>query len=86
MAKKAQPIPKTFEEALGELEQILADIESGQTGLEESLIKYERGTFLINHCRTVLGAAEQQIELLTRKADGTLVSTPMPPETQSGAE
>lgn len=84
MAKKAQPIPKTFEEALGELEQILADIESGQTGLEESLIKYERGTFLIGHCRSVLGAAEQQIEVLTRKSDGTLTSTPLPPEPESG--
>jgi len=28
-----------------ELEQILTDIEGGQVGLEESLVKYERGTF-----------------------------------------
>lgn len=84
MAKKAQPIPKNFEEALGELEQILSDIESGQTGLEESLVKYERGMFLIQHCRTVLGAAEQQIEILTRKPDGTLQidATPTLPPTE----
>lgn len=77
MAKKAQPVPKTFEEALAELEKILTDIESGQTGLEESLVQYERGTFLIQHCRTVLGAAEKQIELLTRKPDGSLAAEPM---------
>ena len=37
MAKKMQLAPKTFEEALTELEQIVSDIESGQVGLEESL-------------------------------------------------
>jgi exodeoxyribonuclease VII small subunit len=65
MGKKNQTPPKTFEEALKELEQILAEIEGGEVGLEESLAKYERGTFLIQHCRTVLGAAEKQIELLS---------------------
>src|SRR5688500_16327923 len=69
MAKKAQTPPKTFEDALTELEQILAEIESGGIGLEESLTKYERGNFLIQHCRGVLNGAERQIELLNRSAD-----------------
>ena len=37
MSKKTQTPPKTFEEALAELEQILADIEAGEVGLEQSL-------------------------------------------------
>ena len=77
MAKKTQIPPKTFEEALAELEQILAEIEGGELGLEESLLKYERGNFLIHHCRGVLNTAEKQIELLSKSADGGLVSTPM---------
>ena len=77
MAKKNLTPPKTFEEALSELEQILAEIEGGEVGLEESLVKYERGNFLIQHCRGVLNAAEQQIELLGKSADGSLQSTPM---------
>lgn len=77
MAKKTQALPKSFEEALAELEQILSDIEGGQVGLEESLTKYERGTFLIRHCRGVLSTAEKQIEILSRSADGSLQSTPM---------
>ncbi len=77
MAKKNHIPPKSFEEALAELEQILSEIEGGQIGLEESLVKYERGNFLIQHCRNVLGAAEKQIELLSKSADGSLVSTPM---------
>src|SRR6266545_8038439 len=78
MAKKNQVPPKNFEEALSELEQILAEIEGGEVGLEESLVKYERGTFLIQHCRSVLNGAERQIELLSKAADGSLQSTPMP--------
>jgi exodeoxyribonuclease VII small subunit len=77
MSKKTQPPPKSFEDALGELEQILADIEGGEVGLEESLAKYERGNFLIQHCRGVLNAAERQIELLSKSADGELQSAPM---------
>jgi len=45
MARKTQVPPKSFEEALRELEQILSDIEAGELGLEESLVKYERREF-----------------------------------------
>ena len=74
MAKKNQHPPKSFEEGLKELETILNEIESGQIGLEESLVKYERGTFLIQHCRGVLSVAEKQVELLSKGPDGTLQS------------
>ena len=77
MAKKTQSTPKTFEDALAELEQILGDIEAGQVGLEESLAKYERGTFLIRHCRAVLAKAQTQIELLSKTPDGGLQAEPM---------
>ena len=78
MAKKSQSPPKNFEEAVDELERILSDIESGELGLEETLVKYERGNFLIQHCREVLNGAEKQIELISKSADGTLKTTPMP--------
>jgi exodeoxyribonuclease VII small subunit len=78
MAKKNQVAPKTFEEALQELEQILGEMEGGSVGLEDSIVKYERGSFLIRHCRTVLSAAEKQIELLTKAPDGSIASEPMP--------
>ena len=82
-SKKNQSPPKSFEEALAELEQILADIEGGEVGLEQSLLKYERGNFLIQHCRGVLNAAEQQIELLSKSADGELQTAPMEAPQQS---
>jgi exodeoxyribonuclease VII small subunit len=71
MAKKAQTPPKSFEDALSELERILADIEAGEIGLEESLAKYERGNFLIQHCRGILGAAEKQIEVIGKVPGGS---------------
>ena len=79
MAKKQTP-PKDFEEALKELEGILGEIERGEVGLEESLVKYERGTFLIQHCQGVLNSAEKQIEAISKGPDGSLKTTPMAAE------
>ena len=79
MAKKTQqPPPKSFEEGMRELETILSEMENGQIGLEDSLTRYERGAFLIQHCRGVLSAAQTQIEQLTRGPDGEVRVTPLP--------
>ena len=86
MAKRNQTAPKTFEEALQELEQILAEIESGEMGLEDSLVKYERGNFLIQHCRLVLTSAEKQIELLSKAPDGSLQREPLATPASQDAE
>ncbi len=86
MAQKKQIPPKNFEEALAELEQILSGIENGQIGLEESLVKYERGNFLIMHCRGILNSAEKQVEMLSRTPDGGLTTSPMGPSDEDIAE
>jgi exodeoxyribonuclease VII small subunit len=77
MSKKNQVAPKTFEEAIAELEQILSKMEGGNVALEESLSKYERCMFLIRHCRNVLGAAEKQIEALSKSEEGGIQTEPM---------
>ncbi|MGA2584828.1 MAG: exodeoxyribonuclease VII small subunit [Tepidisphaeraceae bacterium] len=77
MARKTQSPPKSFEDALAELSQILTEMEDGAVGLEQSLVKYERGTFLIQHCRGVLENAEKQIELLSKAADGGIQAEPL---------
>ena len=66
MAKKNQAVPKNFEEGMKELETILSDIERGEMGVEESLVRYERGTFLIQHCRAVLNRAQEQVEAVSK--------------------
>ncbi len=60
----------TFEQAMAQLEQIVAQIESGQVSLEESIAKYEQGTKLVQTCRGMLEAAEQKIQLLTETQAG----------------
>lgn len=70
MARKAQAAPKSFEDALQELERILVELEGGQVGLEESLARYERGSFLVRYCRDVLSTAEKQIEQLVKDEQG----------------
>ncbi len=62
----------TFEQALQKLEQIVAAIESGKIGLEESIEKYAEGARLIGYCRSVLDSAEKKIQMLTAKSNGTL--------------
>lgn len=66
MAKTKQNQPKTFEEAITELETILAEMERGDVPLEESLTRYERGTYLLQYCRQLLNKAETQIQSLTQ--------------------
>jgi exodeoxyribonuclease VII small subunit len=56
--------PKDFESALAELEKIVAQMESGKLGLEDSLIAYERGATLLNFCREAISRAEQQVQVL----------------------
>ena len=72
------PKAPTFEESVAQLEQIVAAIESGQIGLEESLAKYEQGMQLVKRCRSILDRAEKRIEQLTEK-DGTLCTDPLDP-------
>ena len=54
-----------FEQALAELEKIVRELEDGNTGLEESLARYEQGVGLLRRCYAQLRAAEQRILLLT---------------------
>jgi len=68
MAGKSQKMP-TFEAALAELEQVVADMESGKLPLEESLAAYQRGAELLRQCRSRLDEAQQQVRILE---DGSL--------------
>jgi exodeoxyribonuclease VII small subunit len=68
MAGKSQKT-LTFEAALAELEQVVADMESGKLPLEESLAAYRRGAELLKQCRGRLDDAQQQVRILE---EGTL--------------
>ena len=59
-----------FEEALAELETIVAKLESGKVDLEESIKIYERGEALRKHCEAKLAEAEARIEKITLSPQG----------------
>ena len=63
------PMPATYEAALGELEQLVGQLESGAMPLDQLLSGYQRGAQLLQLCRDKLQAVEDQIKVLD---EGTL--------------
>lgn len=63
----------SYEEALQELEQIVATLESGQTPLGQSLQLVQRGRELSELCAQMLGEAELTLARLTATPEGELV-------------
>jgi exodeoxyribonuclease VII small subunit len=58
------PLPASYEEALAELERLVASMEGGQLPLDALLGSYRRGAELLNFCRSRLEAVETQVRLL----------------------
>ena len=54
-----------FEKSISELENIVAQLESGDITLDESIKLFERGTKLTNDCSKTLETAKQKIITLT---------------------
>ena len=65
----------TFESAIERLEEIVAQMESDQMPLDVLIERYEEGTQLIGVCQEKLKAAEQRIEIVTRKSNGPALPT-----------
>jgi exodeoxyribonuclease VII small subunit len=71
MAKPAvKPAPSAeapavaYEDALSELERLVALMEAGQLPLDKLLESYQRGAELLGFCRARLEAVEQQVKVL----------------------
>jgi exodeoxyribonuclease VII small subunit len=56
--------PETYEAAMAELEQLASKLESGDLPLDQLLVGYQRGAFLLQFCRDQLKAVEDQIQVL----------------------
>ena len=70
---KAKPKLPDFEQALTELEALVAKLEQGDVPLEEALQTFERGVALTRQCQTALRTAQQKVEvLLARNGDESI--------------
>lgn len=66
MAKKlvADAPPSSFEQAMAELDQLVARMEAGDLPLEASVAAYQRGSELVKYCAAQLEKVEQQVKVL----------------------
>jgi exodeoxyribonuclease VII small subunit len=73
---------KSFEQSLKQLEQIVAELESGDLPLEQALKKFEEAMELSKFCAQKLDETERKITLLMQDSAGQSVEKPFPPEDQ----
>jgi exodeoxyribonuclease VII small subunit len=67
-AEPEAPQPQ-FEELLGRLEAVVAEMESGRLSLEDCLARFEEGAKLATQCSKRLEETEKKVELLMRRGD-----------------
>lgn len=65
-----------FEEAMERLEEIVGQLEKGETSLEDSLSLFEEGVRLSRFCREKLDEAEKKVEMLLKDEGGVFHSAP----------
>ena len=63
-ATAAALAPASFEEAMAELAQLVAQMEAGQLPLEASVAAYKRGSELVKFCAGQLDKVDSQVKLL----------------------
>ncbi len=60
----AAPPAASYEDALAELDRLVAAMEAGQLPLDRLLENYRRGAELLSFCRSRLEAVEEQVRVL----------------------
>ncbi len=70
MPEPTPPVDQlTFEAALGELESIVTELERGETALEQTIARFERGIALARRCEDRLNEASSKVAMLLREGD-----------------
>lgn len=68
----------SFEQALAELEALVAELESGELGLDASLARYEAAVARLRLCHQKLEQARLRVELITGvDAEGKPTARPL---------
>jgi exodeoxyribonuclease VII small subunit len=67
----------SFEDALAQLEEIVRNLEGGDSALDDAIAAYERGAALKQHCESKLRQAQARVEKISLGADGTPEAEPV---------
>ena len=67
----------SYEQALAELDQLIARLEGGAVQLDEAIACYERGSRLAQRCSELLDRTEQSVMQLVVGASGRLQERPL---------
>ena len=78
-AKAGQKEVVDFETAIGEVERIVSELETGELDLTDALRRYEEGVRQLKSCHLILNEAERRVTVLSGfDADGNPVAEAMP--------
>jgi exodeoxyribonuclease VII small subunit len=79
---KATEAPRKgeFEKSLTRLEEVVKRMESTELSLDEAMKLFEEGEKLSRECQKQLEEAEGRVEILLKKADGTIAAGPFATE------
>jgi exodeoxyribonuclease VII small subunit len=64
VSRSSPPEPASYEQALNELDRLVAQMEDGQLPLDQLLDAYRRASELLQFCRGRLQAVEDQVKVL----------------------
>lgn len=68
--KPAPAASPDLENAIIQLDAILAEMEGGKLPLNQLISRYEEGVKLVKLCQEQLHKAEQRIQIVTKEAEG----------------
>jgi len=71
------PNAESFEAAYRELQQVVAQLESGDLDLERAVQLFERGSQLVQVCERVVDAAELRVTRLAAESPAPLADVPV---------
>ena len=86
MGKSTRKKEPSFEQALERLAAIVAELETGDLTLDDSLKRYEEGQQLIRRGYQLLEGAERRIEALLEGEEGKLEAKPFDPAREPDRE
>lgn len=58
---------RSLDELFGTVDEIIRALESGETSLEESFVKYQQGMLLLKQCSETIDGIEKQVMLINNE-------------------